>query len=43
MGPSAIRYAGVVERLESLKIDVEDLGDIVISRFTSSFSYRAPI
>ncbi|WP_077624006.1 arginase [Sediminibacillus massiliensis] len=32
MGPSAIRYAGVVERLERLKYDIEDLGDIVISR-----------
>ncbi|MFZ3590290.1 arginase [Bacillus sp. DJP31] len=30
MGPSAIRYAGVVERLESLNYDLEDLGDIQI-------------
>jgi arginase len=36
MGPSAIRYAGIVERLKSLKIDVNDLGDIVISRSTIS-------
>ena len=36
MGPSAIRYAGIVDRLKSLKIDVEDLGDIVISRLTNS-------
>lgn len=36
MGPSAIRYAGVLERLDSLKIDVEDLGDIVINRSTST-------
>ena len=28
MGPSAIRYAGVVERLEMLDYDIEDLGDI---------------
>ncbi|WP_028402094.1 arginase [Ectobacillus panaciterrae] len=32
MGPSAIRYAGVVERIEQLGYDVEDLGDIVIER-----------
>ncbi|MRH43829.1 arginase [Aquibacillus halophilus] len=32
MGPSAIRYAGVIERLERLKYDVQDLGDIEISR-----------
>ncbi|MCL6616724.1 MAG: arginase [Anoxybacillus ayderensis] len=32
MGPSAIRYAGVVERLESLNHDIEDLGDIQIGR-----------
>ena len=36
MGPSAMRYAGIVDRLKSLKIDVEDLGDIVISRLTGS-------
>jgi arginase len=30
MGPSAIRYAGVVERLEMLEYDIEDLGDIGI-------------
>ncbi|WP_442597555.1 arginase [Neobacillus sp. D3-1R] len=32
MGPSAIRYAGVVERLEELHFDIEDLGDIEIGR-----------
>ncbi|KON67304.1 arginase [Peribacillus butanolivorans] len=32
MGPSAIRCAGIVERLERLKIEVEDLGDIVVGR-----------
>ena len=31
MGPSALRYAGIVERLKSLKIDVEDFGDIAIN------------
>lgn len=32
MGPSAIRYAGIVERLEDLNYNIEDLGDIVIGR-----------
>ncbi|MBH0231735.1 arginase [Halobacillus yeomjeoni] len=32
MGPSAIRYAGMVERLTQLKYDIEDLGDIEIPR-----------
>jgi arginase len=30
MGPSAIRYAGVMERLEALDLEIEDLGDIPI-------------
>jgi arginase len=30
MGPSAIRYAGITDRLESLDYQVEDLGDIAI-------------
>jgi arginase len=32
MGPSAIRYAGVVERLEKLNYEIHDLGDIEIGR-----------
>jgi arginase len=28
MGPSAIRYAGVIERLQAIGFDVNDLGDI---------------
>lgn len=32
MGPSAIRYAEVVERLDSLGFDIEDSGDIMIGR-----------
>lgn len=32
MGPSAIRYAGVIDRIERLKLDVIDLGDISVSR-----------
>ncbi|WP_267888724.1 arginase [Bacillus weihaiensis] len=32
MGPSAIRYAGVVERLEDLDYEIYDCGDIEIGR-----------
>jgi arginase len=32
MGPSVIRYAGVVERLENLGYEVEDRGDLRIGR-----------
>jgi arginase len=32
MGPSAIRYAGVVERLEQLNYMIHDIGDIAIGR-----------
>lgn len=32
MGPSALRYAGVIERLENLKYRVGDLGDVPVSR-----------
>lgn len=32
MGPSAIRYAGVVERLKELGHSVDDVGDIAIGR-----------
>lgn len=32
MGPSAIRYAGVLERLEGIGYDVEDLGDLPIEK-----------
>ena len=32
MGPSAIRYAGVYERLEELFDEIDDLGDIAIGR-----------
>lgn len=32
MGPSAMRYAGMVERLKALKYEVEDFGDITIGR-----------
>ena len=31
MGPSAIRYAGVIERLENLGYEVEDKGNIQLS------------
>src|SRR5699024_1896671 len=32
MGPSAIRYAGAIERLQTLKHNIHDLGDIAINR-----------
>jgi len=32
MGPSAIRYAGAIERLQALNYNIHDLGDIVINR-----------
>lgn len=31
MGPSAIRYAGIMERLENLQFNVEDLGDVAVA------------
>ncbi|NDI35326.1 arginase [Chengkuizengella sediminis] len=34
MGPSAIRYAGIVERLQNLEYDIKDLGNIEISHLT---------
>jgi len=34
MGPSAIRYAGAVERIENLSYAIEDRGDILIERPT---------
>lgn len=32
MGPSAMRYAGAIEKLQELNIDTHDLGDIPINR-----------
>ncbi|MFJ7640385.1 arginase [Peribacillus sp. NPDC097264] len=32
MGPSALRCAGVVERIQQLQLEVEDLGDIIVGR-----------
>jgi len=32
MGPAAIRYAGVVNRLEKLGFDIKDIGDIAVQR-----------
>lgn len=32
MGPAAIRYAGVIEKLEGLFDDLEDLGDLYVNR-----------
>ena len=36
MGPSALRCAGVVERIEQLNIEVDDLGDIIVGRPASA-------
>lgn len=32
MGPSAMRYAGMIERLKTLQYEIDDLGDIPIGR-----------
>ncbi|CAM4294206.1 arginase [Bacillus manliponensis] len=32
MGPSAMRYAGLIERIKEIGYDVEDIGDICIER-----------
>lgn len=37
MGPSAIRYAGVLETLENLNYSVNDLGDVPVSRPDSKY------
>ncbi|WP_164670732.1 arginase [Virgibacillus doumboii] len=37
MGPSAIRYAGVIETLENLQYSINDLGDVQISRPDSKY------
>lgn len=37
MGPSAIRYAGVIETLENLQYSINDLGDVPISRPDSKY------
>ena len=42
MGPSAIRYAGVVEKLEKLGLEIEDLGDIPIEMAERSASPSHP-
>lgn len=40
MGPSAIRYAGMAERLRALGYDLLDLGDITISKLDGSTSQQ---
>lgn len=40
MGPSAIRYAGVIETLENLKYNIADLGDVAVSRPDSKDSLQ---
>lgn len=41
MGPSAIRYEGIIERLEDLQYNIKDLGNIDVSRSSSSTPERA--
>lgn len=43
MGPSAIRYAGVVARLEQMGMDIQDRGDIQVARphlFTETENHK---
>lgn len=43
MGPSAIRYAGVVARLEKSQYEVEDLGDIQVGRAEKGLDEKVPL
>ncbi len=43
MGPSAIRYAGVTERLENLQYHISDLGNVPVSVRTGRTKYRMEI
>ncbi|WEG12617.1 arginase [Pullulanibacillus sp. KACC 23026] len=40
MGPSAMRYAGLIQRLESLGYEIEDCGDVTIGRPEKSSSIK---
>ncbi|MUK89328.1 arginase [Ornithinibacillus sp. L9] len=40
MGPSAIRYAGAIEKLQELKYEIHDLGDIPINRPDQKINYN---
>lgn len=43
MGPSAIRYAGVVDRLEKMGLNIQDKGDIPVTRphtFTETDNHK---
>lgn len=42
MGPSAIRYAGVLERLEEIGYEVEDLGDLPIEKNSRLLQKQQP-
>lgn len=42
LGPKAIRYAGVVERLKKLFDEVEDLGDLSISNTSDDSNVQIP-
>lgn len=41
MGPSAIRYAGLIEKISSLQYNIIDLGDIVIPRPPESIAVES--
>lgn len=43
LGPAALRYAGVIEKLESIGYHVEDLGDIVAKRPIRSAASHDPV
>ncbi|WP_379971351.1 arginase [Ectobacillus sp. sgz5001026] len=42
MGPSAIRYAGIIERIEALGYKVKDLGDIAVDRLQHNDGVENP-
>lgn len=42
MGPSAIRYAGIIERIKALGCQVEDLGDIAVDRLQHNDGVENP-
>ncbi len=38
LGPAALRYAGIIERLENIGYDVNDTGDIVANKPESAIT-----
>ncbi|BAB07667.1 arginase [Halalkalibacterium halodurans] len=43
MGPSAMRYAGLIEEIEALGFEVKDYGDIPINRPATSETQEGPL